>query len=464
MRSSARYLLALLAVLLFSTSFYIYIGRTQPDQVSATFYTHKNRSIAPKKFDAPEKNDLTDYKVADQTQEKASLNIDSDKVKRSKHGQHLSDTLDFPSRLAEFDFESCDMSTCFDFSLCNASDTLRVHIVASNRAIIPNISGESNIIHARILKIIRESKHYEPDPKRACLFIPEDDTLDRDPLSSSFRQSSSDIFKPEHRFGMNYLIFNLYSGTWPDYKENDFSGLRIGAAILAKASNSLAHHRDKFDISIPLFSYLHTVGHGASDDVQDPELLDRSHHKNKTHFLTFKGKRYVVGIGSESRNSLYHLNNQRDVIMLTTCRHGKKWREIDDGRCMDEDSSYERYDFAELMGSSTFCLTPRGRRLGSFRFLEALNYTCIPVVLGDGWVWPFDEIIDWSSAAIQFPENEIFLIPDTLRDYDEDRIRAMQLKCGRLYRKYFSTVEKIVMTTIGIIEGRIKRALDSRPL
>lgn len=392
--------------------------------------------------------DLADNRKLTPTRTSGPNNIHLDEyIKRKQAQRH------------PFDFASCRMSNCFDFSRCSSSGPVKIHILPPT---LPtqsynflNISGESNIIHRNILNIIKESKHYEPEPERACLFMLSDDTLDRDPLSKSFRPGISNLASAEFNYGMNFIVFNLYSGTWPDYREDDFAGFNIGAAILAKASNSISYHRPKFDVSIPLFSYMH-----PTYKEEFPRSPSTTETRNRTYFLTFKGKRYVIGGGSNTRNSLYHLNNHDDVIMLTTCRHGKKWREASDARCSEDDITYDQFDFDDLMRNSDFCLTPRGRRLGSFRFLESLSYDCIPVVLSDGWVWPFDELIDWSEVSIQFIEDLIFHVPDMLRDIESHVVDQMHKNCRTYYQKYFSTTKKIVMTTLSVIEKRIKNQMS----
>ena len=60
-------------------------------------------------------------------------------------------------------------------------------------------------------------------------------------------------------------------------------------------------------------------------------------------------------------------------------------------RCYDNDYFvfFSRYDYSQLMINATFCLVPRGRRLGSFRLLEVLQASCIPLSFSNGFVFVY---------------------------------------------------------------------------
>uniref|UniRef100_A0A8C4PZH3 N-acetylglucosaminyl-proteoglycan 4-beta-glucuronosyltransferase n=1 Tax=Eptatretus burgeri TaxID=7764 RepID=A0A8C4PZH3_EPTBU len=111
--------------------------------------------------------------------------------------------------------------------------------------------------------------------------------------------------------------------------------------------------------------------------------------------------------------------------------------------------------FYKMLHNSTFCLVPRGRRLGSFRFLEALQAACIPVLLSNGWELPFSEVIDWRKAIVQGEERLLLQIPSLVRSFDNDQILSIRQQTQMLWETYFSSVDKIVTTTFEIIQDRI---------
>ncbi|XP_053680878.1 exostosin-1 isoform X1 [Anopheles nili] len=347
-------------------------------------------------------------------------------------------------------FKSCRMETCFDFSKCSDKNFF-VYVYPpeplNSLGAPPPISQN----YQKIISAIQESRYYTTDPTQACLFVLGIDTLDRDSLSEDFvRNVPSRLQRlPHWNNGRNHIIFNLYSGTWPDYNENGL-GFDPGQAILAKASMSVQLLRPGFDVSIPLFHKQFPLRGGNNGYV-----VSNNFPTNKKYLLAFKGKRYVHGIGSETRNSLFHLHNARDFVLVTTCKHGKSWRDLQDARCDEDNREYDRYDYETLLQNSTFCLVPRGRRLGSFRFLEVLQAGCIPVLLSNSWVLPFQSKIDWKQAAIWADERLLLQVPDIVRSVSTSRILALRQQTQVLWERYFSSIEKIIFTTFEIIRERL---------
>ena len=111
------------------------------------------------------------------------------------------------------------------------------------------------------------------------------DSVDRDPLSkerfvSNFAGRLQSVSTWNR--GRNHLVFNLYSGTWPEYLEE--LGFDLGYALLAKASISTQKYRSGFDISLPLWGESHPVRgrHSAEMKVARWSPLGQ-------HLMSFKG-------------------------------------------------------------------------------------------------------------------------------------------------------------------------------
>lgn len=226
----------------------------------------------------------------------------------------------------------CTMGRCFDTSKC--SSDFRIYVYPDSDEL--PVSG----LYRKFLRILRNSQYYTSDPDKACVLIPSWDTLDRDQLSDEYTPNlPSPLTLPHWNQGRNHLFFNLYSGSWPTYEENlDFP---TGQAMVAKASFNLKYFRSDFDVSLPLLHNSHPE-RGTFPSVMTTKgnvlPVRRKYH------LAFKGKRYLYGLGIEPRRSLFHLHNNRDVVMVTTCRHNKNWEKFQDSRCNHDNTLYNRSD------------------------------------------------------------------------------------------------------------------------
>ncbi|XP_033727829.1 LOW QUALITY PROTEIN: exostosin-1a-like [Pecten maximus] len=347
--------------------------------------------------------------------------------------------------------QKCRMESCFDMSRCRKSFKVFLY----------PLEERVSETYSKLVTAIQESRYYTTDPYEACVFVLSIDTIDRDVLSQDYSKNiQARIEQLEHwNNGRNHILFNLYSGTWPDYTENlDFD---IGEAMLAKASMSVHKFRHGFDISFPLIGKDHPQKGGERGHVY---ISSNNIPPFRHYLLGFKGKRYLTGIGSETRNSLYHIHNGEDIVLLTTCRHGKSWQkkaiELNDTRCETDNIEYDRTDYKKLLYNATFSLVPRGRRLGSYRFLEALQAGSIPFLLSNGWELPFSEVIDWKKAVIWGDERLLLQVPSIVRSAKQPDILQLRQQTQFLWETYFSSVEKIVSTTLEILKDRV--SLHSR--
>jgi glucuronyl/N-acetylglucosaminyl transferase EXT1 len=341
------------------------------------------------------------------------------------------------------------MRNCFNLTKCEGEFKFFLYPVSNGTSL-----QQSNNFK-KILNALKRNRHMTTNPDKACVFIPMIDTLDRDRLSHEFLPAKDveDALRstPYWNSGENNIIFNLFSGTFPAYSE--FMDIDTGRAILAKTSFSLDSYRHRFDVSLPLIKRDHP-------DLQgEPSALKRLGNLfpiKRKYLLSFKGKRYLYGVGAETRDAFHHLHNGEDVVMVTTCQHGRGWEKWKDWKCENEMVLYDKYDYHELLLNSTFCAVPRGRRLGSYRLLETLQAGCIPVSLSNDYILPFQEVLDWGKASLVIDERRVLQLPMILNEVSSDDIFKMRIQTDFLWEAYFSSVQKIVDTTLEVICDRVK--------
>ena len=221
------------------------------------------------------------------------------------------------------------LNDCFNFERCTSGFYIYLYPFTNNQFI--------SIMYEHILVAIKSNIYITNDPNKACLFILSLDTLDRDKLSNNFVKDLNRKISQlsDWNDGENHLIINMFSGTWPDY--SDDLSFNYGKAMIAKSSFSHQALRYNYDVSIPLLPKNFPVRNNMTNINKNVNLFPI----RRKYLLAFKGKRYLHGIGSESRNSLHLINNDDDIILLTSCRHGKSWEKMKDERC---DSDNEKYD------------------------------------------------------------------------------------------------------------------------
>jgi len=64
-------------------------------------------------------------------------------------------------------------------------------------------------------------------------------------------------------------------------------------------------------------------------------------------------------------------------------------------------------EYFEVMGSSHFCIIPEGTSSWTNHLYESFFAGCIPLILSDNFVLPFQDLIDWPRLSIRWPQESV---------------------------------------------------------
>ncbi|CAH9113904.1 unnamed protein product [Cuscuta epithymum] len=92
--------------------------------------------------------------------------------------------------------------------------------------------------------------------------------------------------------------------------------------------------------------------------------------------------------------------------------------------------------YYEMMRKSKYCICPSGYEVASPRMVEALYMGCVPVLIKQGYVMPFGDVLNWETFAVIIPVKDIPNLKKILKGIPEKKYLRMQ-KRGIQIRRHF---------------------------
>uniref|UniRef100_A0A1I7VFN5 Exostosin family protein n=1 Tax=Loa loa TaxID=7209 RepID=A0A1I7VFN5_LOALO len=320
--------------------------------------------------------------------------------------------------------KNCTTDTCLYLPPCSLHDDqltvfiepfIRV-IDESGRDITPSPSSE----YLEIRSIIERSKYRVDAIEDACLVLPGFDTLNIYRFNDGESSFSKNFNAGARLNNHNVLIFAFAGASLLDIN-----------AIIARAGSHRKTFRRGFDLSLPLWN---------------PYSLPSSFLSSVEKFSYF----IVVPIKFASHNVkvlLKSLFNKNDCLVLDSC-------DVIDGNSLC-DIRGNAHSLGEVVKESQFTLIDDRVAGSELLLMLALRVGSIPVIISDSIILPFSEVINWDLLSLTFSRSRLSSVLTFLRVLSSERKQRMREQISFVYSRYFSSLEKIVLTTLSILERRI---------
>jgi len=338
--------------------------------------------------------------------------------------------------LPTLDAAECDMRTCFNRSWCGSSEKdFSISLYPPEAGLAIRAIDDVPIIQSKwwinIKSGLTQSKYFVQDPWKACVIVPNFEHTLASNERGTYMVISKTLrsLKTWNRFGLpgsNHLVFN---------KHDDF-GLEYDAsyAMAAKVGWSAHHYRPAFDIA--LFPPLGRSGSFKDKSGKDVNWWkDPKQERDKRYFLTFIGKMEHHPIRQLLADSFDDPSN--GVI-------------IQEPGCKD----CPQIDYVDSLLFTQFALCPRGLGLYTYRTVEAIMAGAIPVIIGDHYVYPFNEIIDWRSFSVILPDGSWNMTMEVLQSLTKEEINNLRHNMGLVYHRFLKD-NAMIETTLDLLRMNI---------
>ncbi|KAG6511591.1 hypothetical protein ZIOFF_029664 [Zingiber officinale] len=275
------------------------------------------------------------------------------------------------------------------------------------------------------MKLMEGSKKFvTKDPEKAHLFY----------MPFSSRQLRANLYVPDSHSNKPLSIFlrnyiNMISAKYPFWNrtrgaDHFFAGCHDWATYITRLHGELRDNAIKVvcnaDVSEGIFI--------RGKDVSLPETYIRN------------PKRPQRGIGGRP-------SSKRSILAFFAGHMHGRVRPILIGFWKGRDPDMRIYEvlpeevaakmsYAQHMKSSKFCICPMGYEVNSPRIVESIYFECVPVIIVDHFVLPFEEVLDWRAFSVVVAEKDIQNLKDILLGIGAEQYRIMQMNVKKLQKHF----------------------------
>lgn len=92
--------------------------------------------------------------------------------------------------------------------------------------------------------------------------------------------------------------------------------------------------------------------------------------------------------------------------------------------------------YYDMMKKSKFCICPSGYEVASPRVVEAIYLECVPVIISEGYILPFSDVLNWKSFSVFVPVSDIPNLKNILMGISQRQYIRMQRRV-KMVQKHF---------------------------
>lgn len=92
--------------------------------------------------------------------------------------------------------------------------------------------------------------------------------------------------------------------------------------------------------------------------------------------------------------------------------------------------------YESMLKNSKFCLSPSGYEVASPRVVEAIYAECVPVLISDGYVPPFSDVLNWNAFSVKVAVEDIPNVKKILMSISQSQYLRMHRRVKQVQRHF----------------------------